>query len=163
VPISAGITISGNKIFVAQNQNHTIGEYTTTGATVNADLISNVSSPVGIVVTANDIFVANYSGTEGIEEFTLSGTAVGTPLVYDDDGPNALALSGNDLFVSNDVVPSGSYNESSATIGEYTTSGTTVNASLITGVDQFNGEAGEDGAYGLFLLRRLKRSFREEN
>jgi len=44
--------------------------------------------------------------------------------------PNGIAVSGSDLFVTN----VGSGTPGSGTIGEYTTSGATVNASLISGL-----------------------------
>jgi hypothetical protein len=117
-----------------------IGEYTTSGATVNASLVSGLDNTGGHVINSgyltiagNDIFVANrFSGTIG--EYTTSGTTVNASLVSGLDGPDGLAVVGNDIFIVND----GSYQFNSPiafTIGEYTTSGATVNAPLISGLD----------------------------
>ena len=48
----------GDIIFVTNFGNDTIGEYTTSGTTVNASLISGLSSPEGIAVSGSDLFVA---------------------------------------------------------------------------------------------------------
>ena len=45
-----GIAVSGSNLFVADEGNGTIGEYTTSGATVNASLITGLSNPWGIAV-----------------------------------------------------------------------------------------------------------------
>lgn len=46
------INVAHAQIFVANTGNGTIGEYTTSGATVNASLISDLNSPDGIAVVA---------------------------------------------------------------------------------------------------------------
>ena len=48
-----------------------IGEYTTTGTTVNASLITGLLHPLSIAVSGGDIFVLNGNGTIG--EYTTSG------------------------------------------------------------------------------------------
>ena len=59
-------------MYVANVYGGTIGEYTTTGATVNAALVSGLSNPMGIAVSGSNLFVTNYgSGTIG--EYTTSG------------------------------------------------------------------------------------------
>ena len=99
-----------------------IGKYTTSGAVVNASLISGLALPLDIAVSRSDLFVANYdSGTIG--EYTTSGATVNASLISG-VRPTGIAVSGSDLFVVN----------FSGTIGEYTTSGATVNASLISGL-----------------------------
>jgi hypothetical protein len=42
--------VFGESLFVANNFDGTIGEYTTSGATVNVSLISGLGSPFGIAV-----------------------------------------------------------------------------------------------------------------
>ena len=46
-----GIAISGNNLFVVNTVAETIGEYTTSGATVNASLITGLVSPFGIAIS----------------------------------------------------------------------------------------------------------------
>ena len=45
-----GIAVSGSTLFVTNTNSGTIGEYTTSGATVNASLVSGLPSPQGIAV-----------------------------------------------------------------------------------------------------------------
>ena len=40
-----GVAVSGSDLFVVDNGNGTVGKYTTTGAVVNARLISGFSDP----------------------------------------------------------------------------------------------------------------------
>ncbi|MEX0677086.1 MAG: hypothetical protein WD063_08425 [Pirellulales bacterium] len=82
------------------------------------------SSPLGIAVSGENLFVVNYSlGTIG--EYTTCGATVNGNLVSGLTQPYGIAVSGENLFVTNVAL---------GTIGEYTTSGATVNASLITGL-----------------------------
>jgi len=115
--VSGGFTTNGS-----------IGEYTTSGATLNASLISELSAPCGLALSGNNLFVASASG--GIGEYTTSGTTVNPSLVTGLSHPEGLAVAGNNLYVAN---------LGNGTIGEYTTSGTTVNAALIAGLDQPTG------------------------
>jgi hypothetical protein len=48
-----GIAVSGSNLFVLNEGDGTIGEYTTSGEVVNAHLVSGLSSPYGIAVTAD--------------------------------------------------------------------------------------------------------------
>ncbi len=48
-----------DNIFVTNFFDSTIGEYTTSGAAVNASLISGLNNPVGIAVSGSNLFVAN--------------------------------------------------------------------------------------------------------
>ena len=141
------------QIFVTNQVNGTIGEYTTSGATVNAS-ITGLSSPRGIAVSGENLFIANVnSGTIG--EYTTSGATVNASLITGLSSPDGIAVSGGNLFVAN-LYPTYS-------IGEYATSGATVNASLITGlqdplgiavsggnlfVANFGGSTGNDGTIG---------------
>ena len=138
------MVVSGPDIFVANQYTGVLGpgsisEYTTDGATVNASLVSGLSEPNGLAVSGSDLYVANgdYSDSSGgsIGEYTL-GSSPGTisssiPLLVSGlNEPIALTMSGSDLFVANYL---------GNTIGEYTTSGTTVNASLVSGLNDPNG------------------------
>ena len=129
----SAIALSGNDIFVA-NTSQTIGggtvaEYTTSGSTVFASLITGLSTdPSALAVSGGDIFVANYNlGTIG--EYNMSGTPVNPSLITGLDHPLAIAISGTNIYVEN-----GNGLGNSVTVGEYTTSGGTVSASLISGI-----------------------------
>src|SRR6478672_7305137 len=80
-----GLLLSHNaaradQIFVANISIGTIGEYTTSGATVNPALISGLSFPVGIAVSGSDLFVLNTAiGTIG--KYTTSGATVNPDLI----------------------------------------------------------------------------------
>ncbi|HEY4235341.1 MAG TPA: hypothetical protein VGM76_18055 [Lacipirellulaceae bacterium] len=76
--VPADIAVSGGYLYVVNNAiNHatltdgigTVGKYdAATGATVNASLISNLSSPVGVALSGNDLFVSNsYDFSQGID------------------------------------------------------------------------------------------------
>ena len=54
-----GIAVSGSDLFVANYSTGTIGEYTTSGATVNASLVSGLNDPYGIAVSGSNLFVTN--------------------------------------------------------------------------------------------------------
>src|ERR1017187_5432919 len=47
------------EIFVTDVVNYTIGEYTTSGATVNASLVTGLSYPRAIAVSGSNLFVTN--------------------------------------------------------------------------------------------------------
>jgi autotransporter-associated beta strand protein len=114
----------GQDIFVTNFNSSTIGEYTSSGGTVNPSLISGLSSPIGIAVGQN-LFVAN-QGNGTIGEYTLSGGVVNASLVSGLNSPHGIAVLGSDLFV---------VNSGNGTVGEYTTSGAVVNATLISGLN----------------------------
>jgi hypothetical protein len=66
------IAVSGNKLFVVDPVEGTIGEYTTSGATVNPTLITGLSFPNGIAVSGGNLFVVDRD-TGTIGEYTTSG------------------------------------------------------------------------------------------
>jgi hypothetical protein len=132
-----GIAISGSDIFVANDflnssNKWTIGEYTTSGATVNANLVSSTTllfEPDSIAISGSNLYVSNF-GNHTVTEFSLSGstaTPIGTGTLVSGLIGNTVGVSafGSDIFVSNDSA-------GASDVGEYTTSGSTVNASLIT-------------------------------
>jgi len=53
------LAVSGSDLFIVNTYDGTIGEYTTSGAPVNASLISGLSHPVGIAVLGSNLLVAN--------------------------------------------------------------------------------------------------------
>jgi hypothetical protein len=116
------------QIFVTSNlvdSKDWVGEYTTSGATVNAALLSGLGYPTGIAVSGGNLFVASLNnGTIG--EYTTSGATVNAALISGLSGPQGIALSEGNLFVVT--------NFNGGTIGKYTTSGATVNATLVSGL-----------------------------
>jgi hypothetical protein len=115
------------QIFVANFGAGTIGEYTTSGATVNAALISGLNGPFGIAVSGGNLFVTSLNT---IGEYTTSGATVNSALVSGlNFFPEGIAVSGGNLFVTVSDVES-----ETSHIGKYTTSGATVNAALISGL-----------------------------
>jgi hypothetical protein len=119
-----GIAVSGTNLYVVNDNANSIAEYTTSGTTVNTNLISRLQgSDGGIAILGTNLFVANQYG---IGEYTTSGETVNADLIPDVQATGIVIL-GTNLFVANGY---------GTTVGEYTTSGATVNASLISGFDQ---------------------------
>jgi hypothetical protein len=87
----AGIAVSGSDLFVTNSQTNTIGEYTTSGTTVNASLVSGLNFPAGIAVSGSDLFVTNHGGGS-IGEYTTSGATVNASLVSGLDFPIGIAF-----------------------------------------------------------------------
>ena len=84
--------MSGGDLFVANVGAGEVGEYTTSGATVNASLVTGLDGPVGLAVSGGDIFVANTYPIGGIKEFTTAGAPVNTSLVTGLDFPCGVAV-----------------------------------------------------------------------
>lgn len=135
------IAISGSKLFVSNFSNNTIGEYdATTGATINAALVTGLTSPGGIAVSGGHLFVVNLGtlpGTGTVDEFdATTGAAISAPLISGLNNPEGLVASGSNLFVvKRGMFSNGSYVANSGSIGEYSTSGQTVNAALVSGLN----------------------------
>ena len=96
------------QIFVSNTGNGTIGEFNaTSGATVNAALVSGLNTPTGIAVSGGNLFVANFgvvgNGSNGsIGEFNATtGATVNAALISGLNGPTGIAVSGGNLFVAN--------------------------------------------------------------
>jgi hypothetical protein len=127
------LAVSGDALFVANFNNTstnagTIGEYTTAGATVNAALITQLAYPDGIAISGNDLFVANFGGDNAIGEYGTDGSIIKTNLIPASkvSGPEGIAISGTNLFVAISL---------NNLVGNYTTSGATVKASFISGLN----------------------------
>ena len=64
--VSVGVALSsatarGQDIYVTNQVTGTIGEYSISGGTVNASLVSGLNNPAGIAVSGSDLFVTNWS------------------------------------------------------------------------------------------------------
>ncbi len=131
---------------------NSVGAYTTSGATVNASLVTGLTESYGIAVSGSNLFVTNSFGIPGpwtIGEYTTSGATVNAALITLPSIPYGIAVSGSNLFVVQD----------NGTIGEYTTSGATVNQALITGV---NGTARHRGIWIEFVCHDCTRRRRND-
>ncbi len=85
---STSMAISGNDLFVVDNANNRISEYTTSGQLVNASLISGLYYPTGMTISGNDLFVSNSNGTVG--KYTLAGGTVNAALIQGLHSPTTL-------------------------------------------------------------------------
>ena len=116
---------AGANLFVTNFNGNTIGEYNaTTGAPVNASLVSGLSNPQGIAVSGGNLWVTNpSSGTIG-EYNATTGAPVNASLVSGLILPHGIAVSGGNLWVTDSGIAVREYNA---------TTGAPVNTSLITG------------------------------
>jgi hypothetical protein len=118
---AGGIAVSGSDIFITGLDTGTIKAFTTSGATVNTSLVSGLNfagaQTGGIAVSGSTIFMT--TGFSYVSAYTTSGAAINTGLITGLAGASAIAVSGSDLFVTQ---------IGNSTLGEYTTSGGTVNA-----------------------------------
>jgi hypothetical protein len=81
----------GGQIFETNSLDNTIGEYTTSGTTVNSALISGLNFPEGIALSGGNLFVAN-RGNGTIGEYTTSGATVNSALVSGLNSPTDIAV-----------------------------------------------------------------------
>ena len=99
-----GIVVSGDKLFVVNGgtdpASGTIGEYTTSGATVNPTLVSGLTFPRALELSGGNLFVAS-SDTGTIGEYTTSGATVNATLI---SGLNNLG----DIAVASASIPEAS-------------------------------------------------------
>jgi hypothetical protein len=89
-----GLAVSGSDLFVVNRNNGTIGEYTTSGATVNAALVSNLgnNNPFGLAVSGSNLFVTDITnGTIG-EYNATTGKAVNATLITGLSEPWGIAV-----------------------------------------------------------------------
>jgi hypothetical protein len=136
-------------LYISDDNNFTgtIGEYGMNGSAVNPTLITGLGNTDPFVISGNDLFVMN---GDTIGEYGLDGSAINPALITGLSDPTDFAVSGNNIFVSS---------IDNHNIAEYTTSGATVNASLIyaddfypgtltiSGNNMFVADAGQIGEY----------------
>jgi hypothetical protein len=108
-----GIWLAGNNLYVANNAavssvlpfngiytNGTIGEYNaTTGAAINASLVTGLNQPAAVAVSGNNLFVSSYafnsdSGAGGIVGVynATSGAAINANFITGLADPQGLAI-----------------------------------------------------------------------
>jgi hypothetical protein len=120
------------QIFVTNQGIGTIGEYDyNTGGTVNASLVSGLSSPSDVAVSGVNLFVVDSQNFRIGEYNATTGATVNASLVSGlSNGLNGIAVSGGYLYITNYGT-----NGTNGTIGKYNaTTGATVNASLVSGL-----------------------------
>jgi hypothetical protein len=103
-----------------------IASYSTSGALINASVVSGFSnSDIPFVLSGTSLFVSDYP-QNAIRKYTTSGTLVDANFISGlPDHPGNLAVAGSDLFVTH-------INGPFSQVGSYTTSGATTNAALIS-------------------------------
>ncbi len=127
----AGLRILSATLFVANFGSGTVGTYNShlTGAAINANLITGLNQPLGLVVLEgvpnNPLFVATFD-TVGAYNST-TGAAINASFITGLDAANGLARLGNTLFVAN---------FGSNKVGAYdATTGAAIDADFITGLN----------------------------
>ena len=119
-------------LYVSLNGANIVGEYdATSGAAINANLITGLNLPRGLALSGNNLLVSNVGGTTVGEYNATTGAVINATLIAPSE-PHGLALSGNNLFVLGSTPFVGD-----AMVGEYdATTGATINATLIPGLAQ---------------------------
>jgi sugar lactone lactonase YvrE len=96
----AGLALSGNNLYVAQQSTNTISVYNaTTGASIAPNFITTgLNQENGLAISGNTLYVANTQAFE-VSEFNLTtGVLIGN--ISTGGNPAALAISGNALYVT---------------------------------------------------------------
>jgi MYXO-CTERM domain-containing protein len=127
-----GIAISGTNLFAITDLTGAgvdgqIAEYSTSGALLNASLISGLDdAPYEIAISGNDLYIVSQNNNN-VSEYTTAGQLLSASLISSGlDSPDGIAIYGNDMFISN---------SGNGTVGEYELDGTPVNADLINGLN----------------------------
>jgi len=128
-----GVAVSGTYLYVSNQGNGTISEYTTSGTLVNANFVTGLSGPVGIAVSGTDLYVVNQGPGPGdgwVGKYNaVTGAPVNPNLITGlHNSPCRVAVSGGFVYLDNYGIGG------AGTIGKYSTDGTTVSASLVSGL-----------------------------
>jgi hypothetical protein len=128
-----GIAISGTKMFVVCSGNGigdgSIYEYSTSGVPLWTPWLVGLDRPLSIAISGTSVFVEEtgpYVVTVGEYDGSTTNGAIINAALFPDGLTGQIAVCGTNLFI---------YNNNSngiPQVGEYTTSGATNNASLIT-------------------------------
>jgi len=128
------------QIFVTNYLTGTVGKYSLSGETINASLITGLTTPQAIAVDSSGIYVANTVLGGSVGKYSLTGESINPNLITGLSGPIALAVSGSDLFVAS-WSPNGNH-----VVGKYTTSGAMINGGFVSGLKSPTGIAVSNGA-----------------
>jgi WD40 repeat protein len=115
------------QVYVSQPESGVVSEYDlATGKLINANFITGLNTPNAMVISGNDLLIANGGGSVG-KYNAKTGAAISQSFITGTDfTPCGLALSGEDLYVAS---------SGEGTVGKYSVvSGKAINASLITGL-----------------------------
>jgi DNA-binding beta-propeller fold protein YncE len=124
------VAIQGSNLFVLNGGGEfagSIGEFTTAGATIIAQLTSGFFVPKALAVAGSDLLVTY--GSASIGKYTTTGTTINDQFVQGLNAPFGVAISddGAQLFVATG---------GNGMIGKYNaTTGAAINASLIAGLN----------------------------
>ena len=144
-PNLSQIAVSGSNIFVEDTAG-TISEYTASGVMVQNSLATVANHSGGLAVSGSNIFAGTFTSAGGgdIAEFSISSGTLEDPSFISGIGiPDQLVVSGSDLYL---ISTTSTSIPGTSTIGQYMTSGDTLDASLITltGIGLATGLAIED-------------------
>jgi hypothetical protein len=119
------------QIYVTNFLGNTIGEYSMSGGTINAALVTGLNSPSGIVVSGGKLYVANFAqgnaGAGSIGEYdATTGAAINPSLITGLNGPINVAVAGGHLYV-------GSFDDSTISVYD-AAAGAPVSTPLISGI-----------------------------
>jgi hypothetical protein len=127
-----GLALSGNDLYVADQDDGIIGEYNaTTGQAINSRLITGQpGGDFALAISGNTLYVSNYTADTIAEYNATSGQAINTSFITGVDRPMTIVISGSNLLVGN---------QDAGTVAEYSlSSGALENATFISGVSELS-------------------------
>src|ERR1039458_1306682 len=102
VTLLGGVVLGGlarGQIYVVRETLGTVGEYTLSGAPINASLISGLTQPSGIALGPNGHLYVPSHANWTIGEYTLSGAVVHSSQVFNSALVGAAVDGSGDIFV----------------------------------------------------------------
>ena len=89
-----GFALTGDHLFVADNFNGRVGEYSaTTGVPINASFITSVVAPTGIAILDDKLFVNSFSQGKLLEYNATTGSSINPSFITGLHNPVNLAVS----------------------------------------------------------------------
>lgn len=139
------LAVSGSYIFTLGALG--VNEYTTSGVKVNTSGLFVDSDPNCMAVSGTNLYVGNYDGSMSV--FNTAGATENSKLFTGLNDPVAIAFAGSDMFIANAG--------GGGRISEYTTSGTPLDATLVTDINYVGGMAiaepvPEPDTWGMLVL-----------
>ena len=136
-----GLAAGDGNLYVSNNDAATVGKYTEAGATVSASLIA-IGGPTAINLSGASLFVEGTFDAAVKQYSSANGSLLNGAVVAGPNGIRQMAISGATLYTADNAT---------GTVGKYTTSGTVINASLITGLAGLTGIAVSADGASLFV------------
>ena len=126
------------QIYVVDQCDGTIGKYdATTGATINASLVSGLNYPTGVAVSDGNLFVTNQFGFTVAKYDAATGATINAALISGYPYPTGIAVSGGNLFV---------VSGSGGVVSKYdATTGAPINTAFVSGLNSPSGIAVSGG------------------